>query len=176
MVSHGLSTGALFILVGMIYDRRHTKEIDQFGGLAKVMPVYATFFMLATLASIGLPLLNGFIGEFLVLLGAFKVNHWYSFLGATGLVLGATYMLWAYQRVMFGRLDRESNRLLFDLNRREISLLLPIAIMIIVMGVYPKPFLSKMETSVNYLIDTSFKDVGNEAVPSYVEKFVENPK
>jgi len=157
MVAHGLSTGALFLLVGMIYDRRHTKKIADFGGIAKVMPVFAAFFMLATLSSIGLPLLNGFIGEFLILLGVFKVNYIFAALGATGLVLGAVYMLWAYQRVMFGSLDKEPNRRLTDLNLREISLMVPIAIMIIVMGVYPKPFLSRIEPTVSELLDTKFK-------------------
>ncbi|MGI9533418.1 MAG: NADH-quinone oxidoreductase subunit M [Thermodesulfobacteriota bacterium] len=167
MVGHGLSTGALFLLVGMIYDRRHTKKIAEFGGIAKVMPVFAAFFMLATLSSIGLPLLNGFIGEFLILLGVFKVNYIFAALGATGLVLGAVYMLWAYQRVMFGPLDKEQNRLLLDLNLREVTLMIPIAIMIIVMGVYPKPFLSKIEPTVNELLNSKFKSVRKNTDSEY---------
>lgn len=159
MISHGLSTGALFILVGMIYERRHTKKIDQFGGIAKVMPIFAAFFMLATLASIGLPLLNGFIGEFLILLGAFKMNYWYSALGATGLILGAVYMLWAYQSVMFGPLDKSKNQSLLDLDLREVGLMFPIAILIVLMGVYPKPFLNKIEPTVDKLISQNFKDI-----------------
>lgn len=165
MISHGLSTGALFLLVGMIYDRRHTKKINEFGGLAKVMPVFAAFFMLATLASIGLPLLNGFIGEFLILLGVFKSSYILAAFGATGLILGAVYMLWAYQRVMFGPLDKEQNKILSDLNLREISLMIPIAVMIIVMGVYPKPFLEKIEPSVNKLLSDKFEVAVENADP-----------
>ncbi len=149
MVSHGLSTGALFLLVGMLYDRRHTKKIVDFGGIAKVMPVFAAFFMLAMLASIGLPLLNGFIGEFLILLGVFKESYVLAAFGATGLVLGAVYMLWAYQRVMFGPLDKGQNRGLSDMNVRESVSMLPIAVMIIIMGVYPKPFLDKIEPTLD---------------------------
>ena len=163
MVSHGLSTGALFILVGMIYERRHTKKIDEFGGIAKVMPIFAVFFMIVTLASIGLPLLNGFIGEFLILLGVFKVNYWYCAFGALGLILGAVYMLWAYQRVMFGPLDKTSNMSLIDLNFREIALMLPLLFMIVLMGVYPKPFLSKIEPTVNELISQNFKEISQES-------------
>ena len=148
MISHGLSTGALFLIVGMIYERRHTKLITEFGGISKVMPLLATFFMISTLSSIGLPSLSGFIGEFLVLLGAFKFNYIYSVLGATGIILGAVYLLWAYQRVMFGPIDKPENRALLDITLREIFVLLPIAIMMFVMGIYPKPFLSKMEPSV----------------------------
>lgn len=155
MIGHGLSTGALFILVGMLYERRKTKKLDQFGGLASVMPVYSLCFMLATLSAIGLPLLNGFIGEFLILLGAFKENYWYSAFGATGVVIGAVYMLWAYQKVMFGPVDRLANRLLKDLNVREIAIMIPLIIMFVLMGIYPKPFLSKMEPSVTRLIDNN---------------------
>ena len=156
MVGHGLSTGALFLLVGMIYDRRHTKKISEFGGIAKVMPLFAAFFMLATLSSIGLPLLNGFIGEFLILLGVFKFNYVYAALGATGIVLGAIYMLWAYQRVMFGPLDKDENSRLLDLSAREVVLMLPIAFMIVLMGVYPKPFLSRIEPTVDMLLKDNF--------------------
>lgn len=162
MVSHGLSTGALFLLVGMIYERRHTKKIEEFGGIAKVMPLFAVFFMIATLASIGLPLLNGFIGEFLILLGTFKFNYWYCAFGATGLILGAVYMLWAYQRVMFGPLDKPSNRSLLDLNFREIGLMIPIIFMIVLMGIYPKPFLSKIEPTVNQLLNQNFENFSKE--------------
>ncbi|NIP54835.1 MAG: NADH-quinone oxidoreductase subunit M, partial [Phycisphaerae bacterium] len=139
MLNHGLSTGALFLIVGMVYERRHTKKIAEFGGIAKVMPILALFFMLATLSSIGFPLLNGFVGEFLILLGAFKWDWRFSVLGTTGIVLGAIYMLWAYQRVMFGPLNKPENKALRDLSVREIFVLTPIAIMIFVMGIYPKP-------------------------------------
>jgi NADH-quinone oxidoreductase subunit M len=156
MISHGLSTGALFLIVGMVYERRHTKLIKEFGGISKVMPLLAAFFMVSMLASIGLPTLNGFIGEFLVLLGAFRMNYVYSVLAATGIVLGAIYMLWAYQRVMFGRLDKSENKVLVDINLREIMVLLPLAIMMFVMGLYPKPFLSRMEPAVSHLLTSKF--------------------
>lgn len=156
MLNHGLSTGALFLIVGMIYERRHTKKIADFGGIAKVMPILALFFMIATLSSIGLPLLNGFVGEFLILLGAFQWDYRYSVLATTGIVLGAIYMLWAYQRVMFGPLDKPENKALKDLSVREIFVLLPITIMIFVMGIYPKPFLERIEPSVSNLIHTKF--------------------
>ncbi len=156
MISHGLSTGALFLIVGMVYERRHTKIIMEFGGISKVMPLLAAFFMISMLASIGLPSLNGFIGEFLVLLGAFRMNYIYSILGTTGIVLGAIYMLWAYQRVMFGELDKPENKALIDINLREIMVLLPLAIMMVVMGVYPRPFLSRMEPAVSHLLTSKF--------------------
>jgi len=158
MLNHGISTGALFLIVGMIYERRHTKLMAEFGGISKVMPIFAAFFMLATLSSIGLPLLNGFVGEFLILLGVFKSNYIYSALGATGLILGAVYMLWAYQRVMFGPLDKPENKFLRDLSVREIMVLLPLALMFFVMGLYPKPFLSRMEPTVNELIKSKFEE------------------
>ncbi len=172
MIGHGLSTGALFILVGMIYERRHTKMISEFGGISKVMPVFATLFMIAMLSSIGLPLLNGFVGEFLVLLGAFKLNYWYAVIGATGLILGAVYMLWAYQRVMFGKLDKVANQELKDLNFREIGLVIPLIIMMFVMGIYPKPFISRIEPTVKEIISRtenkisySYKEVSRELTP-----------
>ncbi len=158
MLNHGLSTGALFLIVGMIYERRHTKLISQFGGISKVMPIFAVFFMLSALSSIGLPVLNGFIGEFLILLGAFRWNYIYSALGATGMILGAIYMLWAYQRVMFGPLENPENKALRDISLREIMVLLPIAIMMFVMGLYPKPFLSRMEPTVSELLKAKFEN------------------
>ncbi len=158
MLNHGLSTGALFLIVGMVYERRHTKLISQFGGISKVMPIFAAFFMLSALSSIGLPILNGFIGEFLILLGAFRWNYVYSALGASGMILGAVYMLWAYQRVMFGPLENPENKALRDLSLREVMVLLPIAIMMFVMGLYPKPFLSRMEPTVSELLKTKFEN------------------
>lgn len=163
MINHGISTGALFILVGMIYDRRHTKQIEEFGGIAKVMPIFAAFFMLATLSSIGLPLLNGFVGEFLILLGTFEFNWVYAVLGATGIILGAIYMLWAYQRVFFGPLNKAANKVLEDINLREIIVILPLAIMMFVMGIYPKPFLERIEPSVQALLDAKFSYMAPEA-------------
>jgi NADH-quinone oxidoreductase subunit M len=152
MLNHGLSTGALFLLVGVIYERRHTRMIESFGGIAKVMPVYATVFMIVTLSSIGLPMLNGFVGEFLILLGAFKANAWWAVLAATGVVLGAIYMLWMYQRVFFGPIKHAANETLKDLNLREVVVFVPLIVMIFFMGVYPKPFLSRMEPAVNKFI------------------------
>lgn len=144
MVNHGLSTGALFLIVGMIYDRRHTRMIADFGGIAKSVPVLAVFFMIATLASIGLPGLNGFIGEFFILLGSFNSelynNQWFAVLAATGVILAAVYMLWMYQRVMFGPLEKEENKKMIDLNSREISLLIPLVIFMIWIGIRPVDF------------------------------------
>jgi NADH-quinone oxidoreductase subunit M len=147
MINHGLSTGALFLLVGMLYDRRHTRQLDAFGGIAKVMPVYATFFMIVMLSSVGLPGLNGFIGEFLILLGAFASpvlgSPWYALLGATGVVFAAGYLLWSYQRIFFGTLEKPENRALADLNLREWAVLVPVVVFIVWIGVYPRTFLDK---------------------------------
>jgi len=152
MLNHGFSTGALFLIVGMIYERRHTRMIEEFGGLSKVMPVYATLFMIVTLSSIGLPGLNGFVGEFLILLGTFKSNMVYAVIAALGVILAAVYMLWMFQRVMFGEVTKEENRKLKDLSLREIIVLLPLIFFIFQIGVYPKPFLSRMDASVKHLI------------------------
>ena len=152
MLNHGISTGSLFLIVGMIYERRHTRLIADFGGLSKVMPIYAVFFMIVTLSSIGLPGTNGFVGEFLILLGAFRSNVVYGVLAATGVIFGAAYMLWMFQRVMFGKITRPENEKLKDLNAREISILVPMVIIIFLMGIYPKLFFSKMDASVEKFI------------------------
>jgi NADH-quinone oxidoreductase subunit M len=156
MINHGLSTGALFLLVGMIYDRRHTRMIADFGGLAKVVPVYATFFMIIMLSSVGLPGLNGFVGEFLILLGAFKSqllgNHLYAILGATGVIFAAVYLLWSYQRVFFGKMENPANQVLKDLNLREWFVLVPVVLFVVWIGFYPSTFLSKSEASTRQLI------------------------
>jgi len=148
MLNHGISTGGLFLIVGMLYERRHTRMIADFGGLAKVMPVFAVFFMIITLSSIALPGTNGFVGEFLILLGAFKSNMWYGVLATTGVILGAAYMLWMFQRVMFGVVTKEENKKLKDLGKREVLILTAMVFFIILMGVYPKMFFKKMDTSV----------------------------
>jgi NADH-quinone oxidoreductase subunit M len=148
MLSHGVSTGALFMLVGMIYERRHTFEIRQFGGLATPMPIYATLFLIITLSSIGLPLLNGFIGEFLVLSGAFQARALYGVLGATGVIWSAAYMLWMYQRVFYGTVRQEVNAGLPDLNLREQITLWPTAVAALVMGVAPLIWLEAIDISV----------------------------
>ncbi|MBM4157804.1 MAG: NADH-quinone oxidoreductase subunit M [Ignavibacteria bacterium] len=156
MVNHGLSTGALFMLVGMLYERRHTKEIAQFGGIAKVMPVYAGIFLVVSLSSIGLPGLNGFIGEFLILLGAFGSQNlksiYYSVFSATGVILSAVYLLWMYQRVFTGPVDKDENKNLKDIGKIELACLIPVLIFIVWIGVRPNTFLHKSEKSVNKII------------------------
>ena len=152
MLNHGFSTGALFLIVGMIYERRHTRLIEDFGGLSKVMPVFATFFLIVTLSSIALPGLNGFVGEFLILLGTFKSNMVYAVIASLGVIFAAVYMLWMFQRVMFGEVVKEENKVLKDLSLREIAVLLPLIFFIVQICVYPKPFLSRMDASVKHLI------------------------
>ncbi len=153
MINHGVSTGALFLLVGIIYERRHNRMIAEYGGLAKVMPLYAMFFMIITMSSIGLPTLNGFIGEFTILLGAFNVSWVWALFAATGIVLGAGYMLWMYQRVFFGELTNEKNRDLPDLNRREQWTLIPLIVLAFWIGLYPKPFFRIMEPTVTRVLE-----------------------
>jgi NADH-quinone oxidoreductase subunit M len=152
MLNHGLSTGALFLIVGMIYERRHTRMIEDFGGLWKQMPIFSAFFLIVTFSSIGLPGLNGFVGEFLILLGAFQESPVWTALAASGVVLGAIYMLWMFRRVVFGPLDRPENQRLEDMNLREICMLAPIVALIFFMGVYPKPFLSRMKSSARLVL------------------------
>ncbi len=155
MINHGLSTGALFLIVGIVYERRHTRLIAEYGGLWSVMPVFAVFFMVMMLSSIGMPAIpgNGFVGEFSVLLGAFRLEHkiW-AVLAATGIVLGAVYMLWLYQRTMFGKLDNPANEKLSDLDAREILTLLPLAVLSFWIGLYPKPFFDILEEPVQRLV------------------------
>ncbi len=153
MLNHGLSTGALFLLVGMIYERRHTRQIADFGGLWAVVPVYSVCFLLAMLASVGLPGLNGFVGEFLILCGAFGRSPWATAVATTGIVLGALYLLWMYQRVIFGPLVHEENAHLTDLSRREIAVLAPVLGLCVVMGVYPAPFLSRMQPAIDRILE-----------------------
>ena len=156
MISHGLSTGALFLLVGMIYDRRHTRLIEEFGGLWKQLPIFSALLLVVTFSSIGLPGLNGFVGEFLILLGSFRVSPRWTAAATSGVILGAIYMLWMFRRVIFGPLNNPENQKLHDLNGREILLLTPIIILIVVMGVYPKPFLSRMQPSVDLTLKKVF--------------------
>jgi len=148
MLSHGLSTGALFLLVGMIYDRRHTRMIDAFGGLWQQVPVFSAVLLVVTFSSVGLPGLNGFVGEFLILLGSFASAPTWTAGAATGVILGAIYMLWMFRRVIFGPLNKPENEKLQDLNGRELIILAPILILIVLMGVYPQPFLTRMEPAV----------------------------
>jgi NADH-quinone oxidoreductase subunit M len=153
MFNHGMITGGMFLLVGMLYDRRHSRMIDDFGGLAGVVPVFAGVFLVVSPASLGLPGLNGFVGEFLVLAGTFPGHRLWAVLGTIGVILAALYLLWAYQRVMHGEVTMEENRRLGDLGPREKLLLTPVLAMIVLMGVWPKPFLSRMEPSVARVLD-----------------------
>ena len=153
MLAHGVATGGLFLIVGLIYERMHTKEIARFSGLAHVMPVYATMFAIIAFASLGMPTLNGFIGEFLVLAGTFQESHQYAFFAVWGVVLAAAYLLWLYQRVMLGEVKDDEIAGLKDLNLRESMTLIPLVIMAIVMGIYPKPFLEMIEEPVNAIIE-----------------------
>jgi NADH-quinone oxidoreductase subunit M len=152
MVNHGLSTGALFILVGLIYDRTHTREISQYGGIWGIVPIWSAFFLVVTLSSIGLPGLNGFVGEFLVLAGAFRAHPIAAGVGTLGVVLGALYMLTMYQRVAFGPITRDANRRLADLNGREIVVAGSLLLFIVWIGVYPRPFLDRIEPTVDVLL------------------------
>jgi NADH-quinone oxidoreductase subunit M len=152
MVNHGLSTGALFLLVGMIYERRHTRQIADFGGLARIMPVYATLFLIVTLSSIGLPGLNGFVGEFLILVGTFKAHTIYAIVAATGVIFSAVYMLTMYQRVFFGQIKKPENSGLKDLHLREILIMAPILLFCFWIGLYPATFLNKSEATVKQLL------------------------
>jgi NADH-quinone oxidoreductase subunit M len=152
MINHGISTGALFLLVGVVYERRHTRLISEYGGITRTMPIYATVFMIVTLSSIGLPPLNGFVHEFLILVGAYQANPWWGILAATGVVLGAIYMLWMLQRVFFGEVTNEKNSKLKDLSPREILVFLPLIVMIFWMGVYSKPFVARMEPAVSQFV------------------------
>jgi len=158
MINHGLSTGALFLIVGMIYERRHTREMDAFGGLWKVMPVYAALTLIVTLSSMGLPGLNGFIGEFTILLGAFGStalgSPWFAGLAALGVIMAAVYLLYMFQKLFLGQVDKEENKALKDINLREIITLAVIIVFIFWIGLYPKPFFTLMSASVNQLLAT----------------------
>ncbi|MFZ5979784.1 MAG: NADH-quinone oxidoreductase subunit M [Candidatus Zixiibacteriota bacterium] len=152
MLNHGVSTGALFLIVGMIYERRHTRLIEDFGGIAKVMPTFSAFFMIVMLSSIGLPFTNGFVGEFLILLGTFKVNPTLAVFATSGVILAACYMLWMYQRVIFNKVTRPENQNLKDLTLRERVILIPLVIFIFWIGIYPKPFFDRIEPAVKQVL------------------------
>jgi len=168
MLNHGVSTGALFLIVGFIYERRHTRQITDFGGLAKQMPIFATIFMIVTFSSIGLPGTNGFVGEFLILLGTFQGPlRIYSIIATSGVILSAVYMLWMFQRVMFGELKNPKNMVLKDLNAREIVIMVPLVFLIFFMGVYPRPFIDSMTPSIDRIIaqSTGHKMVAQAVLP-----------
>ncbi len=164
MLNHGLSTGALFLLVGALYDRRHTRLISDFGGLAKSVPILAGLFLLVALSSIGLPGLNGFVGEFLILVGTFFSYRWWVLPAAFGIVLAAVYLLWAYQRVFHGDVTREENHRLPDVSWREAAMLGPIVILIVAIGVHPKPFLDRIEPSAEQIVTYLQRDVREQPV------------
>jgi NADH-quinone oxidoreductase subunit M len=151
-LNHGISTGALFLIVGIVYERRHTRQISEYGGLSKRMPVYAAVFLVMTMSSIGLPALNGFIGELLILQGVFVASKLWAAAAASGIVLGAAYMLWLYQRTMFGRIENPKNEHLLDLNVREFATFAPLLVLAVWIGIYPEPFLRRLDTSVDRVI------------------------
>jgi NADH-quinone oxidoreductase subunit M len=170
MINHGLSTGALFLIVGTIYERRHTRMISEFGGLCTPMPVFAIIFMIVTLSSIGLPGLNGFVGEFLILLGAFQTNKIYATIAATGVIFAACYMLWMFQRVIFGQVTNEKNKDLKDLSWREIAIFAPLILFIIWIGVYPSTFLDKTKASTENFVALMEKAKSTQVSQSHVFK------
>lgn len=153
MLSHGIVSGALFLCVGVVYDRLHTREIARYGGLVHRMPKYAVIFMLFMMASVGLPGTSGFVGEFLILVGAFRANTWVAFLATSGPVLGCTYMLFLYRRVIFGRLTRDDLKTMLDLDRREVAIFVPLVVLVLWMGIYPSSFLDPMALPVGQLVD-----------------------
>jgi NADH-quinone oxidoreductase subunit M len=152
-INHGISTGALFLIVGIVYERRHTREISEYGGLSNIMPIYATLFMIITMSSIGVPALNGFIGEFTILQGAFEAKPWWAMVAVSGVVFGAAYMLWLYQRTMFGPLSNPKNQNLKDLNLRELMVLLPLIAWAFWIGLYPKPYFDVLEKPVAKIVE-----------------------
>jgi NADH-quinone oxidoreductase subunit M len=158
-INHGISTGALFLIVGIVYERRHTRQISEYGGLSKVMPLYAAVFMIMTMSSIGLPMLNGFIGEFLILQGVFVVDLMWALIAGSGIVLGAAYMLWLYQRTMFGKVENPKNETLTDLNFREFVTFAPLIVLAFWIGIYPSPFLR--------FLDPTVKSVMTRVNPAY---------
>jgi NADH-quinone oxidoreductase subunit M len=160
MVSHGIVSGALFLCVGVIYDRMHTREIAAYGGLVNRMPMYAAVFMVFTLANVGLPGTSGFIGEFLTLIGTFKVNTWVTTLATTGVILSAAYALWLYRKVIFGALEKTSLAAITDLGGREMFIFAPLIALTILLGIYPKPVLDISATSVAALLDSYNHAIG----------------
>jgi NADH-quinone oxidoreductase subunit M len=155
MISHGISTGALFLLIGMIYERRHTRLIEDYGGIARVVPIFSLILTVVALSSIGLPGLNGFVGEFLVLLGSFRPYPWATGIATTGVIFAAAYLLWALQRMIFNRLDNPENERLTDLNRRELAVLIPLIIGIVWLGLFPGPVLRRMESATQRFVEAT---------------------
>jgi NADH-quinone oxidoreductase subunit M len=160
MVSHGIVSGALFLCVGVVYDRMHTREIAAYGGLVNNMPLYAAAFMVFTLANVGLPGTSGFVGEFLSLIGTFKVDIWVATLATTGVILSACYALWVYRKVIFGTLDKPALAALRDLDAREIVALAPLVVLTLLFGVFPKFVLDLSATSVATLVENYSRALG----------------
>jgi NADH-quinone oxidoreductase subunit M len=152
MLSHGIVSGALFLCVGVVYDRMHTREIAAYGGLVNRMPLYALVFMVFTMANVGLPGTSGFVGEFLTLVGTYRINTWVAFLASTGVILSAAYALWLYRRIIFGQLEKGSLKGILDLSRRERFILFPLAVLAIVFGFFPGPIMHVTAASVDQLV------------------------
>jgi NADH-quinone oxidoreductase subunit M len=163
-INHGISTGALFLIVGILYERRHTREIAEYGGISNVMPIYATITMIMFLSSMGLPLLNGFVGEFTILQGTFMENWRWGAWAVPGVVLAAAYLLWLYQRVFFGTVTNPKNEKLHDLTPREVATFVPLLIMAFWIGLYPKPFFQILDQPVNHTIALARPDYPQPAV------------
>jgi NADH-quinone oxidoreductase subunit M len=171
MISHGIVSGALFLCVGVVYDRLHTREIEAYGGLVERMPRYAFAFMVFTMANVGLPGTSGFIGEFLTMIGVFQVNTWVAFFAAFGVILSAAYALWLFRRVIFGALTKESLRGIMDLDGREIAVLVPLIILTILFGFWPAPILDATASAVTLVADNFANAVG-AAVPAVASAVV----
>ena len=176
MIAHGVVSGALFLLVGVIYDRRHTKMMDQFGGLAQVMPRYATIFGIMMMASVGMPLTINFVGEFLSLLGFYQQSHILTLLAGIAIIVGAIYMLTAYKKMFFGEVTKEENKNLPDVNKRELIALVPLIIITVWLGVYPKPILGPINTSVESVVQLMHEKAqtaeAKKRIPNLSEKIV----
>ena len=153
MINHGLSTGALFLLIGMVYERRHSRMIQDFGGIAAVMPAFAAVLKFVSLSSIGLPATNGFIGEFLVLLGSFQTQPVAAAISTTAVIFAAAYLLWALKRILYGKLDKDENRSLTDLTPREYAVLVPLLLLILWLGLYPQPVLRRLQGSARAYVE-----------------------
>ncbi|MCE2493666.1 MAG: NADH-quinone oxidoreductase subunit M, partial [Alphaproteobacteria bacterium] len=170
MLSHGLVSGALFLIVGVVYDRMHKREIARYGGLVHRMPIYAAIFMIIALANVGLPGTSGFVGEFLVLVGIFRVDTWVAFLATTGVILSVAYTLWLYRRVIYGKLEKVELREILDLNRREIAVFTPLVVLVLFFGVYPEPLLDVMHVSVANLIQSHEVAVNGSSAVAQVSR------
>jgi NADH-quinone oxidoreductase subunit M len=155
MISHGFISGAMFLCVGVVYDRMHTRLMSDYGGVANTMPKFAAFMMLFAMANAGLPGTSGFVGEFLVILGVFQAKPWFAIVAATTLILGAAYTLWMYRKVIFGAIANDNVKALTDINSREYLFLMILALTVLLMGLWPAPFLETMQTSVDRLIELS---------------------